>query len=232
MDATMKLSLVVSVIVLLVGVSCTRVPQEDQGPPSGESRGTDGNTPATVPSAESSAPIPESPTPNDVSATVATDSYQQSIRDPVALYFRTEMDLNSGDVRGLISISDEPPRYGIYETNLSREVRRLGIRIPEKRQWLRIDGSGYYGGVYIDNPYSDLPPDTREVLRLLDEVNASDEERRDVLERLMTSLRTEGFVAIDKVRMLMWEIRDRYGLTGPSLPDFGDRLRLLSSEQE
>ncbi len=232
MDTITKLSLVVSVVVLFVGVSCARVPQEDQDPPSSASRSTDGNGPPTVQSAESSGPAPESPTPNDASAAVGTDSYRQAVAALAAGYIVcTEIDLNSGDVRDTRSFLDRRSRYEIYETNLSREVRRLGIPIPEKRHWVIIYRPPS-GGMEIYYAYEDLPRKARRLLRLLDEVNASDKERRAILERLMTSLRTERSVSIHKADMLMREVRDRYGLDGPSLPDFGDRLRLLSSEQE
>ena len=54
-----------------------------------------------------------------------------------------------------------------------------------------------------------------ELLRQLDEVAAADDERRDVLERFMASMRTEPpFVTIALGRMLIAEVRERHDLKG------------------
>jgi hypothetical protein len=233
MDGITKLSFIVSIIVLLVGASCARVPQEDQGPPSGESRSTDVNSTSIVQPAESSSPITESPTPNDVSLAVEMDSHRQSVGDlPAARFVGTEIDINSGDLRGARSILDGPPWYEVYESELSKEVRRLGIPIPEEPQWMVISGPPS-GGMRVTYIYSRLLPAARMLLQFFDEANASDEERRAVLQRLMTSLRTEQPPdAIEKAHMLVLEVVDRHGLESPFLPDYAGRLQQLRSEQE
>jgi len=65
--------------------------------------------------------------------------------------------------------------------------------------------------MYIDSGYANLLPTARELLEQLDEVAATDDERRDVLEGFMTSLRTDRPLAvIKKGRMLIAEIKDRH----------------------
>ncbi|HQA88724.1 MAG: hypothetical protein RBS72_12725 [Sedimentisphaerales bacterium] len=123
-----------------------------------------------------------------------------------------EIDINSGDVRGTRYRADGSTHYGIYESELSKEVRRLSIPIPGQRDWLPLVGaSGSAGGMYIDSGYANLLPTARELLEQLDEVAATDDERRDVLEGFMTSLRTDRPLAvIKKGRMLIAEIKDRH----------------------
>jgi len=50
----------------------------------------------------------------------------------------TMLDINSGDLRRTRLVSDGVPQYEIYESELSKEVRRLDIPIPEERQWKTI----------------------------------------------------------------------------------------------
>jgi hypothetical protein len=194
MDGIAKSSLAVSMIALLVGASCARSPREEKGPPSGAARSTDGNSPSGVPPAASSAPIPQPPTPNEVSATDVTDSQHQGVKLPPPRYFGPvgeEIDFNSGDLRWTRAVTDYPPRYEIYETGLSRELRRLGIPIPEQRRWVHTS-SWSSGAMFADTFRGHVLPRALDLLKILEEVNASDEQRRDVLQRLMTTWRGDG----------------------------------------
>ncbi len=121
-----------------------------------------------------------------------------------------EIDLNSGDVKGTRYRADGTTVYGVYESELSKEVRRLGIAIPQEREWrsLASFGSGGTGG-HFDNRYREVLPMARRLLNRLDEVNAADEERRDVLEDFMTSLRAGNPLhAINAGRTMIIEIRE------------------------
>lgn len=207
MDNATKLSNVVWIIVLLVCASCTRVPQEDQGPPSDESGSTDVNSNSTAKPDESPAPTAGLSTPN----TVSTDMKARSQQRSVGRFGGSEIDINSGDVRGVRPTADGSSRYGIHESELSKEVRRLGIPIPDQREWVPIGGASGLGGMHVDYIYSRWLRTTRVLLDLLDKVNAPDEERRAVLQRLMTSLRTEKAPdAIDTVYALIVEVTDRH----------------------
>jgi hypothetical protein len=69
-----------------------------------------------------------------------------------------EVDIYSGDVRGSRYRADGSSVYGIYESELSREVRRLGIAVPERRKWFPvsvISSGGNAGQLCIREPASD-----------------------------------------------------------------------------
>jgi len=64
------------------------------------------------------------------------------------------------------------------------------------------------------------------MLRLFDEVNALDEERRTTLQRFMTSLRTEKpLTALRKGDVLILEMCDRHGLDSPFAARYTEALR-------
>ncbi len=144
-----------------------------------------------------------------------------------------EVDIYSGDVRGERYRADGSSVYGIYESELSKEVRRLGMAIPEERKWFRIaPASSGRSGFYVTYVYANLLPTARRLLERLDDVDATDAERRDVLERFMTSLRTERPPsAIHMGRMLIVEVGDRHGYKSPYLPGYTEDLREASRER-
>lgn len=125
-----------------------------------------------------------------------------------------DMDINSGDLRGLKPRLEPGDRYVVFESRLSREVRRLGIPIPQERRW-RVLGRVPDGGVQIMNPYASLLPAVDMVLMQLDKVRVGDEERRETLETLMIYLRTEkASEAVDRVRSLRVGIENRHQEAG------------------
>ena len=228
MNRVVRLLAVVSAIVLLLATSCTRDPHGGQRPPSSESGHSDPNSESVAQAAEFSGPTEESSAsvPDKKAVAVRTDSYRQSASDPSAADFiALYIDINSGDLRGTRSMVDGAPRYIIYESELSKEVRRLGIPIPEERRW-EVVFRPPTGGMAITYAYRTLLPAVHRLLVLLDEVKAADQERLDVLGRFMTYLRTENPpAATAKADMLMQEVADRYGLESPFLPDYVEQLR-------
>jgi len=223
MDGVIRASFVGWMIVLLVGASCTRVPEENQAAPSAEWQSTDANSISIALSS-----------PDTVSTDTKTRNQQKDVEFVRAAPPR-EIDINSGDVRGSRYRDDGSAHYGIYESELSKEVRRLGIPVPEQRDWWIIHGSsGGLGGMHVDPVYGNLLPTARRLLDRLDEVNAPNDERRDVLERFMTSLRNDRpLAAIQKGRMLIVEVCDCHGLQSPFVPGYTERLwRELRNEQE
>lgn len=123
-----------------------------------------------------------------------------------------EIDLNSGDVRGMRYRADGTSAYGVYESELSKEVRRLGIPTPEQRDWWRMAPVAAGGG-HFDMVYRNAMSRARRLLDELDEAKATNAERRDVLERFMTSLRGEDRLDFDHTAyMLILEVRRRHAL--------------------
>jgi len=133
---------------------------------------------------------------------------------PWVFNFNTDIDINSGDFRDRVCVFCAPVKDRVYDSELSREVRRLGVGIPATRVWKRM------GQKYIRVLIS-----CEELLNTLNEVKAPDEERRVVLERLMTSLRTEDADRASwQGRLLRNEVAGKRGLH-VFTPEFEEALR-------
>ncbi len=208
MTDIMKLLLSLSVVMLAGGASCVRGPDDGEGPTSEGPRNAnvEGARPTgTDESANGTTGLPtprEAPVVAKVDHPVAKDGFVRAARP-------REIDINSGDVRGTRYCTDGSSHYGIYESELSKEIRRLGMAIAEQRDWRPLTGaSGGSGGMYIDSGYANFLPTARKLLEELDKAGATDDKRRDVLERLMTSLRTERPLTVTETgRLLIDEIR-------------------------
>jgi hypothetical protein len=227
--SAMKLSTVVSIIVLLIAASCVRVPQEDQNSPSGKSGNPDPNSNPTAKPDEPNNPTAGLSTPNAVAADAKTSSGQGGTGH-LPLVQSADMDRNSGDIRKSMLTADGSSRYEIHESDLSKEVRRLGIPIPDQRDWVLIY-SAPRRGIYVTPRYSRFLPRTRELLDVLNGVKATDEERRAILEKLMTGLRTDKWYNYADVDVLMLEVADRHGLASPLGVEYTQRLRQLHDKQ-
>ena len=128
-----------------------------------------------------------------------------------------DMDINSGDIRHCVFLrcpwlGDMPVKSTVHESRLSQEARRLGLGIPSTRAWRLMDR--HYDGVFEDGVYglcaSGVP---NLLLRILDETKTPDAERRAILEKFMTSLRTRsGFAAEEQGYVLIQELCDKHGL--------------------
>ncbi len=125
----------------------------------------------------------------------------------------TDIDINSGDTRYQVRIFSLLVTTEIRESALSREIRRLGIAVSPTRAWKRTsearivnasDSYYLYGSVIVQCLY---------LLNVLDHVNASDEERRVILCKLMTSLQTgDAQRAREQAFLLTREVGDKHGL--------------------
>jgi hypothetical protein len=120
----------------------------------------------------------------------------------------------------------------IQESDLSREVRRLAIDIPATHVWKRAFESYLVEGRYINCKYGSVCVGYHQLLSILDEVKAPDDERRVILEKFMTSLRTEdagrawwqGCLLID-------EVAGKRGLR-VFTPEFEEALKKTRSESQ
>ncbi|MDI6447556.1 hypothetical protein [Anaerobaca lacustris] len=202
-------------IALLVGTSCTRAPQGDQLASSEESHSIDADNTSIAPAMADTVPSDGKP-----------DAGQED-GEFIQAAPPSEVDINSGDVRGSRYRADGSAQYGVYESRLSKEVRRLGIPIPDRRDWWPIAAPSIgVGGMRVTYVYENLLPTAHRLLDVLGKVNAPDSERRDIIERLMAGLQTERPpVAIANARALIVEVVDRYGLESPFLPHHTEHLR-------
>ncbi len=234
-----KLPTVVLIVVLLLAASWSRAPQGDQASSRGESASTEPDSNPTAPSDECLVPIefivPDRFVGPDGLAVMmaelstrnreSTDTKANGQQGSVTGFRGNEIDICSGDTRGIRLAADGLYRYEIYESDLSREVRRLGIPIPKQRAWERVGEAGSrMPGITVCFADPVLFPPIRSLLTSLDQVNATDEERRDVLGRLMTNMQTTYWRPMgleDTVRMadaLDLEVRERHHLQKGSVP--------------
>jgi hypothetical protein len=229
MSRVMKSLTIMSVVVALCGISCTRLSSERKRLPCGESRDNEADHRSIVQPSEFSIAIAEPSTPNDASAETA--GFQRVGGDPCEVRcVRLEIDINSGDLRETRSIQSGAHQQEVYESELSKEVRRLRIPISAERRWTIIFEPPS-GQVHITYVYAHILPETRRLVALLNEVNATDEERRSVLERFLMYLRTERAPrARERSHMLVLEICDRHGIPCPFLSPYTEYLRQLQGK--
>lgn len=207
-----EFSLGLCVILIGVSASCARFSRDDRAATHGLAK-ADVSTPCVTGDHERDGPTTVMCASDTVSPDAKSDDIEKNHRSvPVDLLL--EIDLNSGDVRGWRYHADGTAHCGVYESALSKEARRLGISIPEQRDWFRVSGGPRtFFESEIKQAAMGLLRGGSELVRQLDEVQARDEERRDVLERFMTSMRTEPPpVAIGRGRMLIAEIRKRHSV--------------------
>jgi hypothetical protein len=141
-----------------------------------------------------------------------------------------EMDINSGDLRHQACIFCMPGNGRPYESPLSHEIRRLGIAIPATRVWKRIGQSCIVQRISINYVYRHVLLECDDLLDTLDEVEAPDEERRAVLESLMTSLRIEtGDRAWWQACLLRNDVASKRSMR-IFTPEFEEALKKMRSE--
>ncbi len=135
----------------------------------------------------------------------------------------TDVDLNSGDLRTQVRVCTLAVKTEIKPSNLSREVRRLGIDVPATHLWKHAFGSCLVNRSYVDSSYGRVVSECTMLVDLLASANAPDEERRTVLKSLMASLQTgDSRQAYSQARSLMREFGER----------LNERLETLRKERE
>jgi hypothetical protein len=135
----------------------------------------------------------------------------------------TDVDLNSGDLRTQVRVCTLAVKTEIKPSNLSREVRRLGINVPDTRVWKRAYERRLVSRIHVDYSYGRVVVACNVLVDLLASANAPDEERRTVLKSLMASLQTgDSRQACGQARSLMNEMGER----------LNERLEALRKKQE
>jgi hypothetical protein len=233
MGQTKKRLLVASTVTLLMGGSCSRSPDKDGVSGSTESRSADVNSISTK-HQEPPLPVAESSTQGETAGKTDANSSQPRVANVAPmLRWGSDLDINSGDLKGGLVSPDGVLRYGIYESPLSREVRRLGIYIPEERDWRPMSGIPGVSRMEVMYVYPDVLNAAYQLLKLLDTANAVDSDRRSILERFMTNMRTEKWPrVIEKAHLLIVEVADRYEQESPFRPEHMEYLRQLRQEEE
>jgi hypothetical protein len=140
------------------------------------------------------------------------------------------VDITTGDYRNRVYVCGVPVKSEIWESLLSREVRRLGMGVPAEREWKHM--GRHFGGVYRDSSYGFMMGPCENLVVILDETSTPDEERKAILEKLMKMLRTEEPDHVrDEAFLLTIEIADKHNLhvLNPSVEDY---YRALLKDKE
>jgi hypothetical protein len=128
---------------------------------------------------------------------------------PPLSYVETQMDINSGDVRDRIYIFGVSVTRKVDETPLSREVRRLGIAIPEAPEWQFMNGHSS-GGVFSDGWLGSAWAACCGLVSLLDRTRTPDEDRRVVLQKVLKILKTGSpFDARTEIMLLIDDVAEK-----------------------
>jgi hypothetical protein len=126
-----------------------------------------------------------------------------------------DADANSGDVRKQVFFLGMPMSDRITESPFSHEIRRLGIDIPEARNWkpMILATSKPYKG----EPYNMAIWDCDFLLEMLGLLGVSDEERRTILQGALSDLQTDK---LDENADLVYDVADRLRVKAglPSVP--------------
>jgi len=111
---------------------------------------------------------------------------------PRVFSINSDFDLNNGDVRVqnyacFLKIKDE-----IQTTPFSQEVRRLGIDVPQERKWVRTSTKllRLLSDTHICYVYGGIPAGCDFLIKMFDDRNVSEENRRIILQRIITILQS------------------------------------------
>jgi hypothetical protein len=99
-----------------------------------------------------------------------------------------DFDLNSGDEREYVYVCFLKIKEEIKTTPFSREVRRLGIDVPQERKWMPTHTKLFtiLRKIYMNYIYGGVPGECNVLIKVFDEVNLSDENRRIILQEIIT----------------------------------------------
>jgi hypothetical protein len=172
---------------------------------------------------------PLSSTPNELAPDrESLGSQEHPLSPPGRSYARQDLDLNSGAFRYQEDSTASSGKTTIVESPLSREVRRLGIKVPETRNWQPMYIEKHNGGLHADFIYPKVVQVANQLLRLLEKTGTADNERRLILEKFMMSLRTEDPSRVCTEGDLMaLELADKYDLNVFFRPEYEAYLRGL-----
>ncbi|MBM4024079.1 MAG: hypothetical protein FJ280_01550 [Planctomycetes bacterium] len=152
--------------------------------------------------------------------------------EPWVFSNNTDLDLHSGALRDQMFVFGVPVKSRVYESELSREIRRLGIAVPATRTWKRIGQANLVQRHSISSGYSRVLVRCDALLNTLGEVRAPDDERRVILQRLVTILQTQDpRSAGSQVRLRRDEVASQRGLR-VLRPEFEEKLKTRRNQEQ
>ena len=112
---------------------------------------------------------------------------------PRVFSINRDFDLNSGDERVYIYACFLKIKDKIQTTPFSREIRRLGIDIPQERRWIITHTKVFMilHDKYICPVYGGVPTECNFLIWLFDHGNVSDKNRRITLQEIITILQSK-----------------------------------------
>ena len=116
-----------------------------------------------------------------------------------------DFDLNSGDERVYVYVCFLKIKDKIQTTPFSQEIRRLGINIPQERKWVLTSTKllRLITKRFICPIYGGTPAECNFLIWLFDYGNVPDENRRIILQQIVTILqsvdRKAPFIITEKI---------------------------------
>ncbi len=138
-----------------------------------------------------------------------------------------DVDICNGDTRDQVRVCSLVVQTRIQESALSREVRRLGIGIPQTRTWKRAFEGRLVNTIQTDYYHGSALMWCDTLVHILDQAKAPDDERRIILEKLMATLQTgDAKRTQEEALLLIAEVADKHGLDvfHPEIKDYLTRL--------
>ena len=111
---------------------------------------------------------------------------------PRVFSINKDFDLNRGDERVYVYVCFLKIKDEIQATPFSQEIRRLDIDVSQERKWMPTHTKLFtiLRKIYINYIYGGVPADCNVLIKVFDEVNVPDENRRIILQEIITILQS------------------------------------------
>lgn len=120
---------------------------------------------------------------------------------PYIFSINRDLDLNSGDERVYVYTCFLKIKDKIQVTPFSQEIHRLGIDVPKKRKWIGTSTKllRLITKRYICYVYGGVPANCNFLIAMFNKVNLPDENRRIILNEIMTILHSGNTHNVSKM---------------------------------
>jgi len=116
------------------------------------------------------------------------------LSDPRLFSSCQDIDLNSGDIRVQVNVCFMQVKNEIQTTPFSREVRRLGIAVPQERRWVRRSTEVirvlYKGCIYYS--YGRTFSQCKTLMMIFKDGDVPDAERAAIMQKILTHWQSRG----------------------------------------
>ncbi len=112
--------------------------------------------------------------------------------------YDTYLDFNSGDYKEQSYVFNILIREKIQETLFSKEVRRLGIEVPEQRIW-KCTGNFPFSHIGGNTQYSEAHRRIVTLVKWLYILEIPDKERLDIMQKALKCLQTDDTGKVQEI---------------------------------